>query len=205
MSELQLTLRGRAPGLIMHAWVPAPMLTPAEDNERLRIVAKTTSKRAEDETAALNRYDCLRGLWLDASGEPTIPPSVVRAAVEAGARKQKMGGEVRECLVVESVEFDFDRDALGHRADEWAVNLQFHAGVKVGQSRVNRVRPRFPEWEATALLQVYDLDNGRPTIDAEQLRRWATTAGQRIGVGDWRPQTGGGIHGRFDVTGCEWL
>lgn len=205
MTDLNLTLRGRAPGLIMHAWVPAPLLTVDEENERLRIVGKTTSKRAADETAALNRYDCLRGMWLDAGGQPTVPPSVIRAAVEAGARKEKAGGEVRECLVVESVQFSFDRDVLGDGPEEWGVSLQFHAGVKVGQSRVNRVRPRFAEWEATALLQVYDLDNGRPTIDADQLRRWATTAGQRIGIGDWRPQTGGGIHGRFDVTGCEWL
>lgn len=202
MSVAKLAIRGTSPGVIHHAWQPARLLTPAQEEERRRIIAKTTSKRSEDETEALNQADCLRSLWVDHEGQPTIPATVIRAMLEGGARKFKEGPLVREMLIVENVDFGFSA-SLGTTPEEWAVTLQFHAGVKVGQSRVNRVRSLFPEWHATAVIDVMDLDNGKPGVDLGQIKTWAETAGRRIGIGDWRPQRSG-VHGRFTVEDLQW-
>ena len=45
MVRFFLRLGGRAPGLLMHAWDPAPLLTTTEEEERRRIIAKIDSKR----------------------------------------------------------------------------------------------------------------------------------------------------------------
>ena len=203
MSTVSINIVGEAPGLIAHAWQAARLLTPAQEEERRRIIAVTGSKRSEEEVELLNRADCIRSLWVDHSGQPCIPETVIRAVIEGGARKTKEGGMVRELLLVESVDFAFDRDALGDTPEEWAVTLQHHAGVKVGQSRINRVRALFPEWSASIRIDVADLPNGKPEVDLVQLRRWMDTAGKRIGIGDWRPQKSG-IHGRFTVAEMGW-
>ena len=204
--RLRLKIHGLPPGLLMHAWQPAPLLTLEEENERRRIIAKTESKWSDEERDLLQGYDCLRSLWLDKEGRPTVPPAVVRTAIEQGARKERMGPAVRESMMVESTEFWHD-PALGSTREEWATTLRHLAGVKVSTSRVNRTRALFPDWGLVAVITVFNLDDGprpKPAIDAAQIMRWASTAGQRIGIGDWRPQTSG-MHGRFDVEDCAWL
>ncbi|MDE2802491.1 MAG: hypothetical protein OXK21_06395 [Chloroflexota bacterium] len=49
-----------------------------------------------------------------------------------------------------------------------------------------------------------ELDNGRPSVDGDQIVRWMTAAGRRIGLGDWRPQKSG-EHGRFTVAESSWM
>ena len=202
MSQIELKLVGHPPGLLMHSWQKADLLTPAEEDEHRRIIAKTESKWSQEERGMVRAFDCLKSLWLK-EGQPTVPPAVVRTALEQGARKEKMGGAVRESLLVESVDFAFDPQ-LGSTKEEWGRTLPHEAGVKVGQSRINRIRALFPTWSLAAVVTVFDLDLGKPAIDREQICRWATTAGQRIGIGDWRPQTSG-MHGRFSVESCSWL
>ena len=163
VSRLQFEIRGTGEGLLQHAWAPPPILSDAQEDERRRIIAKTESKRSEDEKESLRRADCLRSLWLDSSLRPCVPQSVIRAALEGGARTEKAGGEVRANIIVDTTSFVFDEAALGSTPDEWARTLQFNAGVKVGQSRINRTRALFRcPWSVTVELDVEDLDNGSP-------------------------------------------
>lgn len=204
MSRLAVVIVGQEPGLLMHAWDPPRVLTEAQEVERKRIIAKTQSKRAEDETEVLKRYDCLRSLWLDSKGRPCVPQSVFRAALEGGARNSKEGGLVRQNIIVDSTEFTYDA-ALGGGPDQWGETLQHNAGVKVGMSKINRTRALFPTpWSVRAVLDVFDLDNGRPGVDAEQIAGWLRFAGRAVGVGDWRPQKSG-VHGRFTLEAAEWI
>lgn len=205
MSRLQFQLDGVEPGLLMHAWQPAKLLTFEQEDERLRIIRKTESKRSIDETENLHYYDTLRSLWLDSQERPCIPQAVIRTVLESGARTEKSGGEIRSNVIVESTEFTFDEEKLGTTPPEWGRTLQFNAGVKVGQVRHNRSRALFPlPWSVVAVLDVEDLDSGAPSVDATQIERWLKLAGRRVGIGDWRPAKSG-VHGRFVVSAVEWL
>ncbi|MDE2802490.1 MAG: hypothetical protein OXK21_06390 [Chloroflexota bacterium] len=113
MARFFLRLEGRAPGLLMHAWDSAPLLTTTEEEERRRIIAKIDSKRSEDEKALLRRYDTLRSLYVDAERRLIIPSSVIRAALEGGARLTREGASVRQDIIVDETEFTYDDARLG--------------------------------------------------------------------------------------------
>ena len=205
MSKAEFTLVGVEPGVLMHAWQPARLLTDTQEDERRRIIAKTDSKRSEDEQEELKRYDTLRSIWLDSHQRPCIPQAVIRTVLEAGARTEKSGGEVRSNILVESTEFIFDEATLGSTPAEWADTLQFNARVKVGQASINRSRALFTiPWSVRGILDVDDLDSGKPAVDADQIERWFRLAGRRVGIGDWRPNKSG-VYGRFTVESVRWL
>ena len=205
MSRLEIVINGEGEGMLMHAWDAARLLSDAQEEERIRIVAKTASKRSEDESATLRRYDTLRSLYIDAAGRPTVPQAVIRSVLEQGARQQREGNLVRSNVIVETTEFSFDEKQYGSSSDDWGDTLQHNAGVKVGQSQINRSRALFrPPWSVRSVLDIEDLESGAPEVDKGQIERWMKAAGRRIGLGDWRPAKSG-TFGRFTVGSCEWL
>jgi len=203
--DFRIRIEGEEPGMIMHAWQPAPLLTDAQEDERGLIIRKTDSKRSDDERRALAEYDTIRSLWVDRDGQPTIPASVIRTVLEGGARRTKEGGEVRSNIIVTATTFEYD-PALGSTPAEWGHNLRFDAGVKVGQSRVNRSRALFPPpWSCDAILDVAEMEEAeRTAVDADQIMRWMRAAGRTLGIGDWRPAKSG-VYGRFRVVEGDWV
>ena len=101
---------------------PGPLPT----SKRRQIARKKGSNRTEADDDRLRELECQTSLWLDASRAPTIPAAAIRACIETAARKLKQGPQVREGLIVESVEeFDYDR-TKGATAEELGKNVQFH-------------------------------------------------------------------------------
>ena len=166
--------------------------------EKAAIARKKGSNRTEADDARLRELECQTALWLNEDGTPGIPAGAIRAVIETGARKVKQGPQVREGLVVESVEFHYDR-ALGTTVEELGKAAQFTVGVVVQRNRILRTRAKFDEWGATFVLDVDD-----ELVDQEQLETWLDIAGRRIGLGDWRPEKSGQF-GRFKVTGVRVL
>ena len=114
--------------------------------------------------------------------------------IETSARKLKQGPQVREGLVVESIDaFDYDRERLGTTVEELGKTAQFTVGVVVQRSRVLRTRALFDPWSLTFTLNCDD-----ELIDKEQLATWLDIGGRRIGLGDWRPEKNGS-YGRFEA------
>lgn len=54
--------------------------------------------------------------------------------------------------------------------------------AKIGQSKHIRVRPRFNEWAVRGEIEVWDKD-----IGASTLKDMFRLAGERVGIGNWRP------------------
>lgn len=90
-------------------------------------------------------------------------------------------------------ELDFDKHL------EAVAGLGFDLNViraKIGQSKHVRVRPQFNTWGFRGSFDVTE-----PAISDDILGRIMTFAGERCGLGDWRPSSKTpGPYGRFDVA-----
>ena len=186
-------LEGDSP-IIMHS---ATGLDPTTDIARAinEIAKKRGTNRTEADTLRLRELECQQSLWLDDSGQPTVPVAALRACIETGARKLKQGPLVREGLVVQQAAFTFDEAAYGTTLKEWGVKCQFTVPVVVQRARLLRTRAMFDvPWSVTATIYG-DVE----LVDATKLHTWLDIAGQRIGLGDWRPEKSG-MYGRFSAT-----
>jgi hypothetical protein len=70
--------------------------------------------------------------------------------------------------------------------------------VTIGKAAIMRSRPRFDSW-AVKLVMSFDSN----LVNAELVGNALMVAGQRIGVGDFRPEKGGGSFGKFTVADLE--
>lgn len=170
----------------------------AANLEKAEITRKRGSNRTATDDARLRELECLISLYLDESDAPTIPGAAIRACIEAAARKEKQGPQVREGLIVtEIVSFDYDRERYGATVADLVKTAQFTVPVKMGPVRVNQTRAKFDEWSAT-----FRVDIDPELVDADQLELWLDIAGRRIGLGDWRPEKSG-TFGRFETVSIE--
>lgn len=163
-----------------------------------REIHKHTSKRGSNKTLAdhrrISNLEFIGGLYMNASG-PILPGANLRKALIEGAKRTKEGKNVERGVSVfpdAVLEYDGPRTAkdlyeFNRKGDEdnWDSKFINRKSMKVGQSRVMRTRPQFPEWACTVTFN-YD-----PTVvNADDLERFFNTAGQQVGVGDSRPGCG---------------
>ena len=159
------------------------------------ITGKRGNKTDADE-ARVRELECQLSLWLNESGEPTIPATAFRSCIENGARKLKQGPLVREGLIVlKDGDFVYDKEKYGATVAELGQKAQFTVPVVVQRNRIMRTRAKFDEWTCTFLIDVDD-----SLIDEHHLADWLDIAGHRVGLGDWRPQKSGRF-GMFEA----WL
>lgn len=183
--------------LIMHNGAAGLDTRSPANLEKAEIAKKRGSNRTATDDARLRELECQTALWLDESGSPTIPGAAIRAVIENGARKLKQGPQVREGLIVDSIdEFIYDKN-LGMSVDELARAVQFTVGVVVQRQRVLRTRAKFDTWGLRFTVEVDE-----ELVDKMQLATWLDIGGRRIGVGDWRPQRSGDF-GRFEVVSIK--
>ena len=187
-------LIGDAP-LIMHAAIG---LDPTTDVSRAinEITKKRASNITEPDRLRLRELECQRSIWWSATGErrPVVPQAALRSCIEAGARKLKQGPLVREGLVVQDVAFVYDEDRYGVTLEQLGLSAQFTTPVVVQRNRIMRTRAMFEQpWSVEAT--VYGDDE---LVDSVKLHTWLDIGGQRIGLGDWRPEKSGSS-GRFHV------
>lgn len=184
---MEITMRwtGRN-GLLMHNSQLANPL-----NEYTRELAKLTSKRGktEEDHRQIGDMEFIGSLYINSSG-PYIPDSWVSAAIRDGAKLSRNGKNIERGLVVQhdwfSLEYsgprtlsELTRDANFRRVDS----------VKVQTSRTMRTRPFFPEWSVEIAVALHD-----DIMDLDTFQQVVRSAGQFVGIGDWRPR-----YGRFDV------
>lgn len=119
--------------------------------------------------------------------------------VEAGARRLKQGPLVREGLRVVSVdEFSYDAERYGCSLEELGTSAQFTAAVVVQRARILRTRAKFDlPWSLAFTVELNSELAGN-----EELARWLEIAGDRVGLGDWRPEKSG-TYGRFRLDSIE--
>lgn len=177
---------------------------------------KGLSKAGDDRSPA---WVWKQYLYVDTEGFVTLPGENLMAALRyAGA---KVVGNKRESfkarsqsgllLASEYLEFqgpngrismedleDIHEQKFADHA-EMVKDFGFSLFVKratVGQSKHVRVRPRFDHWTVKGQIQVLE-----PSITEDILRTMFEIAGERAGLGDWRPSAkiSPGPYGRFST------
>jgi len=186
--------------LIMHSGVNGLATKSEWSAEIAAIAAKKGKNKTEADIARLAELECQRSLWLDKDGRPSIPPGAFRASIEAAARKNKQGPQVREGMIVTRVHpLVFDEERYGTILEEWGRTTQFSVPVVVQRARLMRTRAMFEDWSIS-----FEVERDEDLIDLQQLASWIQVAGRRIGVGDWRPQKSG-HYGRFELVSIDDL
>jgi hypothetical protein len=174
--------------LLMHNGRLADPLNPYSKS-----IAELSGKKGKDKTESdhleLGRREFYGGIYMDKDG-PIIPGEMIEASMIKGAMKEKRGPAAKAGMLVRNhakLEYKGPRTL-----DElWGNPLfQFRTSVKVGQSRIVRVRPMFPEWSAEIVVDFIP-----SLLNAAYVRNFLITAGEQIGIGDWRPR-----YGRFVVS-----
>lgn len=187
MIEFRLTLVGTAP-LLMHSSRLADPLNPAT-----KALKKVTSKRTktDDDHEEIARLEHAGSLYMDPHVGPFVPGENISRCLVDGGKISKQGVKVTRGVFIKTdvnpLSYTGPRTTDGLWRDE---NFRHMASVKVGTARTMRCRPVFREWttEAEGLLDP-------AVLDLADLDGIATTAGQMIGLGDWRPR-----FGRFAAT-----
>lgn len=182
MIEFRLTITSTAP-LLMHNSRLADPLNPAT-----KALRKYTAKRSktEEDHETIARLEHVGSLYLEPEIGPYVPGQNIARCLIDGARISKQGVKITRGVFIATdinpLRYRGPRDAEGLWANE---NFRHMASVKVGTSRTMRCRPIFREW-ATDANGILDPS----VIDLDSLAEIATTAGQMIGLGDWRPRYG---------------
>jgi hypothetical protein len=148
-------------------------------------VSEEDSKRAE--------YHCYR----NQDGKCFIPSDQIRGSlIGAGSyMKAKVGGKSKSMKIIVAATFMPtpeqiiipDYDSIDKRS---AVNRNI-------KGRIISIRPKWTNWEASFILQVYE-----DTLTKETIIQLFEFAGSYVGIGSFRP-TNNGLFGRFELTSIE--
>lgn len=187
MKTLRLRFTGELPLLLHNGQLANPFYS------YTKAIKKITAKKRKMTDADLEekgRLEWFGSLYLNENKEIIVPAELVEASIRDAAKKTKRGRDVTKGLVCRGVtRLDIGRD---HKLDAlWADqdNFVFAAMVKVGQSRVLRIRPIFRSWSFEAEIQFDDT-----VLDPEDIKDFAA----RAYFGDWRPKFG---QGRGEIIG----
>ena len=196
MRYYRICLRGVRP-LIMHNSMAGLDKRSPANQEKSELTKKQGRNRTQRDEERLQELECQTSLWLDLTGQPTVPAAALRACLETAARKLKEGALVREGVAIEDVEhFAYDTE-LGTTVEELGRSVQFTTNVVIQRNRILRTRAKFDNWGVIFVVEADD-----EMVEEGQLRRWLEIGGRRIGLGDWRPERSGDF-GRFQVESIE--
>lgn len=184
MSE-SITLRivGVSP-LLLHNGRLADPINPT--SKAMKVISGKRDKTDADHEE-LSRLEFFGGLYLD-NGKPCIPGEVIEAAFVSGAKKSKRGKLATAGVICPDnciLDFDGPKDL----DERFAGGFVLRTGVKVGQARVMRTRPKFDGWSCKVTL-VFD----NKVLNRQDIIDILRTAGNDVGLCDWRPK-----FGRFTV------
>lgn len=140
------------------------------------------------------REEAELGCYRDTEGYIVMPTISFQRALYQAASGRKVGKlTARLALAGVLLTREFVRlvDEHDDLVKDFDVDTRF---VKIGAARVPRSRARIENWSCELELE-YDED----LINEEAIRGLLAIAGKVVGVGDYRPSTGGGPFGRFKV------
>jgi len=186
MDTLKFRLTGIRP-LLMHN---ARLSDPTDELVREIKVITGNRKKTEADLEQLKWLEWFGGLYLDEDGKIALPADVALAAVIEGARKRKEGKNAQAGIFETAPFFALKHDGSNDPA-ELRGNKRFcdYRSVRNQQNRVMRARPIFRNWSVeVGFLVNPEVINPRAVAEAIEI------AGERIGLGDYRPR-----YGRFTV------
>jgi hypothetical protein len=187
---LEVRIVGVSPLLIHNAQLADPM------NRFVRAIKEITAKgrkKTDSDLEALSKLEFLGGLYLGDKGVPAIPGECIEGMIRDGAKKSRAGKDAICGIISDGVwpiEYDGPKDPEKLWLDD---RFRDYRGVKVGSSRVMRMRPRFNSWAITFSVAYQD-----EVVNRGNLEKWIRDAGQLVGLCDFRPR-----FGRFEVESVK--
>lgn len=148
-------------------------------------------KKTEDDLRDMARLEWLGGLYHDDDSGIHVPGYNIFACIINGGKIHKLGTSIkRSALVLEDkVPVDYD----GPKTPEKLFDVKRFVdmrSVKVGTAKVMRCRPIFQDW-ACQFTVTFD----EASLQRGDLDRCVQTAGEMVGLGDYRPR-----FGRFQIA-----
>lgn len=189
MESTTFRLVGVSP-LLMHSCRGSDPLDPdVKEHKKL-----TSNRKKTDEIHDLiARSEWALGLYYDEKIGPYLPTMNIRASLIGGAKFKKLGATVKRSTLVTEAKARLEYDGSRDRNELYEEGFVNRMSCGVGQSRIMRTRPEFPEWSCEMELH-YDDEQ----IQLDQVKEAFETAGKLIGIGDFRPECGG-MYGRYRV------
>ena len=179
-STLSVVVTGVAP-LVMHNGQMADPLNPIA-RELERYTGRRKKTQADFERIADLEY--IGGLWLE-QGRPCIPAAAFEAAILQAASRSRLKSRYRGTVMVMGnalIRYDGPETVDGLMAEP---AFRLRIPVVVSSRRIMRTRPMFASWSTKvelAFLPSY--------VNQADLLDVLASAGDTIGVGDYRPQFG---------------
>lgn len=186
MKTIKVTIRGKTP-LLMHKFT---------DEEQQN--ASTGQRSSTNGDRGTPKEQATQYLYTDEEGKTIIPqPNLYRSIIDAGkffkTGKSKVTTQ-KSSIIPAAVSMNETYYYLNHDED-WTVDTRPVRIPSTG-GRILRHRPCFNKWNLTFII---DLDD--KIISERLLRDVIDTAGNSIGLGDFRPDCKGPF-GKFEVI--EW-
>jgi len=189
MLRLQIEMVGTRPLLCHNVQMADTQNQHARD---LKLLTKKKTKTDED-YRQMARTEWFGGLYIDESIlGPVMPTANIRRCLKAAATVTKQGKAVERALAFVDfaipIAYDGPREIAKLRDDP---AFQNRAMVRVGMTRVARVRPQFAQWALTAEARFID-----DAMNLDDFQRVVELAGEIEGLGDNRVNG----YGRFVGT-----
>jgi hypothetical protein len=189
METLNVKWIGTNPLLMHNERLADPM------SEASKALAEVTSKRGNAKKTDAHVEDVARlewegGLYHDDEVGPYLPTHNIAAAIREGARLSRLGKEIERAVVVLGDKIPVDYTGPRDIEGMWAAKLYDRSGVRVGQAKVMRTRPKFARWSVA-----FEIAFNPERITREQLVSVMSDAGKMTGIGDFRAR-----FGRFEVS-----
>lgn len=165
------------------------------DDEFARQLAEITSdrtfKKTDEGRRAMERLEWFGGLYTSNGSGPMMPTANIKRCLARAATTYKKGKDVTKAVhfsdLMVPIAYDGPRDVeqLYERAE-----FRSRLMVSVGQQRVPRVRPQFPQWAVVGEAELVE-----EVMDLRLFQTITDLAGRAEGLGDNRSNG----YGRFEA------
>lgn len=177
--RVTLELTGTSPLLCHNVQLSDP------DNEFAQEMKAINSKRkkTEDDRRAVERLEWYGGLYTAIGFPgPVLPTANLRRCLNEAAKVTRQGKQVERSVMFVALYVPIAYDGPSG-IDDLFERKEHHnrASVKIGTSRIMRVRPCFPTWAIVAEAELIE-----EVMDPDDLRRILSRAGIMEGLGDNR-------------------
>lgn len=183
MKQISFKINGIAPLLLHNERLANPQ---DPHTKALKALTKGgTRNRTEATDAEVMKAEWRGGLY-EAGGRVVIPADNIIACLKEGARKRKLGKQLSAAVFSDVQHFALQHDGPADLEELYSCGrFVDYRGVRVGQAKVMRTRPRFDAWSAQIVLTVDE-----ELLSSDDFLAIATIAGGQIGLGEKRPQFG---------------
>lgn len=192
MRKFAAKISGRC--LLMHS---VRLANPVDEYSKAikTITRKPTKEKGDSDHEEVWRLEYQGGLWYDDDGlGPVIPGDALNALMAQGASKIRKGKAFAATIYCDEESFALEYEGPRDREGLWNdPRFRDYRGVVVGKSKVMRTRPRFRNWSVRFSFVV-----GDDSLNRKDIELALTTAGQLVGLGDYRPRYGTFVVNEFE-------